>query len=174
MFLIRKGVNPLLHFCEFVCPCRWDFWAMLKVPLHCRASQGVLSNEAFLSKASYLLLCIFPTPPLPRLCLNTCICVCVVFVFVLYLCLCCICISIFTDTVTSGCCQHLACLSPLTSPSWQRLHIPTCYWSIIFAYLPRSGALLYNHTRWWVNIWKVFWRVPQMEDRYTGRTLNVK
>ena len=117
----QKGCEP--SFCEFVFHADEVFWAMLKVPLHCRASQGVLSNEAFLSKASYLLLCIFPTPPLPRLCLNTCICVCVVFVFVLYLCLCCICISIFTDTVTSGCCQHLACLSPLTSPSWQRLHI---------------------------------------------------
>ena len=89
-----------------------------------------------------------------------------------YLCLCCICISIFTDTVTSGCCQHLACLSPLTSPSWQRLHIPTCYWSIIFAYLPRSGALLYNHTRWWVNIWKKYfgeflrWKIDIREEHW--------
>ena len=67
-----------------------------------------------------------------------CICICVEFVFVLYLCVCCICICIFSDTVTSGCCQHLACLSPLTSPSWQPMHIPTCYWWIIFAYLPTT------------------------------------
>ena len=59
-------------------------------------------------------------------------------IFLLYLCVCCICICIFSDTVTSGCCQHLACLSPLTSPSWQPMHIPTCYWWIIFAYLPTT------------------------------------
>ena len=45
------------------------------------------------------------------------------------------CICIFTATVTGSCCQHLACLSPLTSPSWQRFHIPTCCRRNIFAYM---------------------------------------
>ena len=46
-----------------------------------------------------------------------------------------LCFCIFTATVTGSCCQHLACLSPLTSPSWQRFHIPTCCRRNIFAYM---------------------------------------